>query len=611
MKKEQLTELIVKVQNGDSEAANELFSEIYNDVYFFAFKTVKDSHLAEDITQEAMIAIFKNINDLKDPVAFPAWSRQVTYSRCTRYFRKTHDVLLEENEDGSSAFDILEEDNSEFIPHEALDQKDLQKTISSFIDTLSPEQRSAVMLYYFDELSVAKIAEIQGVTEGCVKSRLNYARKSIRSEVEAYEKKTGIRLHALPFLPFIKWIYTPEKATLSVSSAAMESASVAALSSGAASSAGGALTAAGVAAKATGIPLVAKIGAGVIAAAIAVAAPIVFMGGDDNKNEEKKENLRVEAAVPNKPHINVPQKPQMPEEAARYIEKTVDNVTYVRRNPSLPEESGASYNTINGQETVQLSNDYWIACPGPEGCEPMEDIRSITILSEIDGIPVDSIFGDFSVVFPNLEELVLRCVSIGRNGGGFANCKETLKRLVVGKEVLYFSAMSFWDFSRLSDITVERNDERPWNTDYRFYNTAFWNNEENWTVITDENGNESRLLICSGILLEASFDGEKQYIPEGVYAASSDCQRSFYISSTLYIPSTFVRGLEHLLPDPEITDNPGRTGGIVISPDNPYYYVEDGVFKQGDGEVVKSHWRMNLESASGLIQEETEKNSEN
>ena len=56
------------------------------------------------------------------------------------------------------------------------------------IDELPEEQRSALLLRYFDEISVKEIAEIQGVTEGTVKSRLNYGRKAVKEAVEGYEK---------------------------------------------------------------------------------------------------------------------------------------------------------------------------------------------------------------------------------------------------------------------------------------------------------------------------------------------------------------------------------------------------------------------------------------
>ena len=64
MEKEQLFLLVTRAQKGDSAAMDELFAAFYNDVYYFALKTVKDSDLACDITQEAFLEIINTIGDL-------------------------------------------------------------------------------------------------------------------------------------------------------------------------------------------------------------------------------------------------------------------------------------------------------------------------------------------------------------------------------------------------------------------------------------------------------------------------------------------------------------------------------------------------------------------
>ena len=206
MEKEQLVKLVSAAQNGDSDAQSELFSAFYNDVYFFALKTVKDEDLACDITQEAFIEIINTLGSLKEPAAFVTWMKQITYHQCTRYFKKKKDVIITEDEEGHSIFDDIKEESAEFIPDEALDQSEFKKTILAMLDTLSEEQRSATLLYYFDEMSVSQIAEIQGVSEGTVKSRLNYARKALKGTVEDYEKKNGIKLHSIAMFPLIKWV---------------------------------------------------------------------------------------------------------------------------------------------------------------------------------------------------------------------------------------------------------------------------------------------------------------------------------------------------------------------------------------------------------------------
>ena len=298
MEKERLVALVTKAQNGDAAATNELFNEFYNDLYYFALKTIKDDDLALDITQESFVEIINTLGNLKEPAAFVTWAKQITYHQCTRYFKKKKDVLVDEDEDGKTVFDDLKEENAEFIPDEAIDQSDFKKTILSLLDELSEEQRSAVMMYYFDEMSVSQIAEIQGVSEGTVKSRLNYARKSIKASVEEYEKKNNIKLHAIPFFPFLKWIFGGS------SSGTMPAASAKIVAEGVSAATGTTVTATaatttsavaatttasaiGIGAKIASLPLVTKIIAGVVAAAVTIGgtttAIILSNGSDENR----------------------------------------------------------------------------------------------------------------------------------------------------------------------------------------------------------------------------------------------------------------------------------------------------------------------------------------
>ncbi len=64
-------------------------------------------------------------------------------------------------------------------------------------------KRICVTLYYYDEKSVAEIAELFECSEGTVKSRLNYARKKIKEELEAIEKRDNIKLHSAAIIPLL------------------------------------------------------------------------------------------------------------------------------------------------------------------------------------------------------------------------------------------------------------------------------------------------------------------------------------------------------------------------------------------------------------------------
>lgn len=207
MEKEKLIAIVRAVQQGDGQGATDLYNAVHKDLYYYIFKTVNDATLAEDLLQDTFIEIFQTIDKLNEPAAFVAWSRQIAYHKCTAYFRKRREILADEDEEGYSVFDTVEEERTEFIPDEALDKEDLKQTIHAMIAELPMEQRSALLMRYFDELSVKEIAEIQGVSEGTVKSRLNYGRKAIQKSIEDYEKKNGVKLHCAGAIPLLLWLF--------------------------------------------------------------------------------------------------------------------------------------------------------------------------------------------------------------------------------------------------------------------------------------------------------------------------------------------------------------------------------------------------------------------
>lgn len=206
METEKLTALVLAAQKGDDAAATALYDAYQKDLYYHIYKTVNDTHLAEDLLQDTFIEILQTIQNLKEPAAFPSWSKQIAYHKCTAYFKKRREILADDSEDGYSVFDTVEEENAEFIPDEALDKAEFKQTIHAMIDSLPEEQRSALLLRYFDEISVKEIADIQGVSEGTVKSRLNYGRKAIKEAVEGYEKKHGIKLRCVGVVPLLLWL---------------------------------------------------------------------------------------------------------------------------------------------------------------------------------------------------------------------------------------------------------------------------------------------------------------------------------------------------------------------------------------------------------------------
>lgn len=304
MEQEKLTALVRGVQNGDEAAFTELYQSFYNDIYYFARKTVGDADTACDITQETFVEVFRTIRDLREPAAFVTWMHRIAYHQCTRHFKKKKEILVEEDEDGNTLFDTLADESEDACPSDVYEKEELRRVVQSMVQELSEEQRAAVILYYYDELPVNRIAEIQGVSEGTVKSRLNYARRAMKKSVEGYEEKTGTKLHGITFAGLIRLFLTKEsmpKAAEAAVRRAVLAETVAAASASAAAVGGAAGTAAavggtaGFAAKLAALPLVVKIlsGVAVLSLVTGVAVGITAIV----KNDRPQEGLSVAGNV--------------------------------------------------------------------------------------------------------------------------------------------------------------------------------------------------------------------------------------------------------------------------------------------------------------------------
>lgn len=276
MEREKLNTLVTKAKAGDPEAMNDLINVSYQDIYFYALKIVKKEDLAADATQDSCIEIIQTIGNLKESAAFVTWSRRIVYHQCTKRIGKSRVVPLEENEDGETILDRLPDETPGTLPEEVVEDREFRKLMMDMIDELPEGQRSALLLYYYERLSVKQIAEIQGENENTVKSRLHQGRRAVKKQVQAYEAKTGTKLYSIGILPLLYFLFRTGKAEAEVAAAGLLPGIQAATAPVIAAAAGTAATGTAAAAGA-GIlsSLGAKIVAGVLAVAVVAGAAVV------------------------------------------------------------------------------------------------------------------------------------------------------------------------------------------------------------------------------------------------------------------------------------------------------------------------------------------------
>lgn len=193
MNEERMKEIVEAARGGDKSAFTRLYQETYNRVYFYAFKLFGNQEDAADVVQDVFVKVFTGIGELKSTEAFTSWLYRITVNECKNKVRRnSKTILLEEGEEFFQ--NLIDEEPGLDI---AMERKDVKSYLFAVIDLLPEEQKRAVLLYFYEHLTVAQIAEIEEVPEGTIKSRLAMARKKLKRAVEAEERRCGVKMYSL------------------------------------------------------------------------------------------------------------------------------------------------------------------------------------------------------------------------------------------------------------------------------------------------------------------------------------------------------------------------------------------------------------------------------
>lgn len=258
------TKAVTRAARGDQAAWDELYTETRKEAYFVALKVCKSPQDAEDLVQEAYLTALEKLPQLQDPERFPSWLNMIVANKCRDYLKKKKPTLFTDlQQEDTSALDWAD-DREGSLPDVRLDRQETNRLVAEMIDDLPEDQKLCLLLYYRDELSVAQIAKALQVSEGTVKSRLNYGRQKVKAKVRALEKQ-GTKLYGLSPMVLLTLLLRQESEGLTLPTALTAGAPAAAVGSAAATTGGAVITAA--AAKAAG-GLATKIVAGVLAAGL-------------------------------------------------------------------------------------------------------------------------------------------------------------------------------------------------------------------------------------------------------------------------------------------------------------------------------------------------------
>ena len=209
-----IKELVLSAKNGNKKAFDKLYELTSNEVWFTCVSLLKDEENAKDIMQETYITAFLKLDTLKDEEKFCGWLTAIATNKSKNKLKGKVEYQIDDE------VLIAETETDELmLPEEYINKAEKRKVLLQIIeDTLSFNQYQVVLMFYFNELSIAEIAQALEISEGTVKSRLNSSRAKMKTAIEDYENKSGDRLHGVVFVPFFTTIFREQAKSLKVPS---------------------------------------------------------------------------------------------------------------------------------------------------------------------------------------------------------------------------------------------------------------------------------------------------------------------------------------------------------------------------------------------------------
>jgi RNA polymerase sigma-70 factor (ECF subfamily) len=170
---------VQQAREGDSAAWDMLFRCYQLPLYVYVFELVRHEQTSLDLVQESFIAAAKHIGNLREDAKFGSWLFGIAHQKCIQQWRKRggKELLLDEIPDSP--------DESQDSPDDYLIRHEREAEFMNRLQQLPLPQRSVLLLRFVEDFSLEEIARITEVQTGTVKSRLHYAKKSLRALLEA------------------------------------------------------------------------------------------------------------------------------------------------------------------------------------------------------------------------------------------------------------------------------------------------------------------------------------------------------------------------------------------------------------------------------------------
>lgn len=177
--------LMIRLQEGDSIAFNELVEKYQPELIGFFFRNTRDRQLSEDLSQETMLKVYRMSWDYLPTGKFRGWMYRIARNlMIDDYRRRSGDALLHAKVDQKEDEQALAHLMEEILPAEiSTDRREFVAIVDELLPEIPDDQRQTFLLHHFSGLSLPEVAEIMECEVATSKSRLRLAREKLREKL--------------------------------------------------------------------------------------------------------------------------------------------------------------------------------------------------------------------------------------------------------------------------------------------------------------------------------------------------------------------------------------------------------------------------------------------
>jgi len=174
--------LLKKIKNGDIASFELLISNYQVYAYNVAYRMLGNEEDAKDITQEALIKVYKSIHKFKETSSFSTWLYRIVMNTCKDELKKRKEATISldkeiQTDDGSMSMEIGDE---RLNPSRIVERNEVSHVVQEAINTLPDANRMVIVLRDIQGMSYEEISQVIKEPIGTVKSRINRGRGQLK-----------------------------------------------------------------------------------------------------------------------------------------------------------------------------------------------------------------------------------------------------------------------------------------------------------------------------------------------------------------------------------------------------------------------------------------------